>query len=287
MSHIIDILIFMSIWVILAQSLNVALGFTGLLNFGHIAFFGIGAYTSALLGLAGCPFVISIFSSAILAMLFGFLLGLPTIRLKEHYLAIATLGFGAIIYDILLNWQGLTRGPFGLPGIPRPTFFEGTFSYFLLTLGIAIISNIIIYIIIKSPFGKTLEVIREDELAASAIGINVFKYKLQSLMISAFFAGIAGSLFAHFMTFLDPSSFKLIETIYIILLVVFGGLGSFWGAILGTVILVILPEPLRFLPLPPYTVGPLRQLLYAVLLIVMILYKPSGLCGKKVKHFIK
>lgn len=290
MAHLLDILIFISIWTVLAQSLNIALGYTGLLNLGHIAFFGIGAYTSALLTLAGVPFWIAFFCAAAISSLAGLLITLPAARLKNHYFAIATLGFGQIAYDAMLNWQGLTRGPFGLPGIPYASIFGFEFRGFFfvfLVMGIAIICHAVIRFIVSSPFGKTLETIREDEIGAETIGINTFAYKVQAMVVSAFFAGIAGSLFAHFITFIDPSSFKLVEAIMLVLFVVFGGMGSIRGAIIGTAILVILPEPLRFLPLPAYTVGPLRQLLYALLLIAMILYKPSGLFGKKVKSFIK
>lgn len=283
-AYLIHLLILIGIYLILAISLQLALGFNGLLNLGHIAFFGIGAYTSALLALSGFPFWICIIAAGVMAMIFGFILSIPTNKLKGDYLALATMGFTFVIYAILLNWTELTRGPLGLPGIPRPDLFGFVFSdnlsFLILTFVIAAFSYFIIYRIIKSPFGKVIESIRDDELASRVLGKNSFKTKSIILGVSAFFAGIAGSLYASYITFIDPSSFTIMQLIPVLLIVIVGGLASLPGTIIATVILILIPESLRFVGFPSSIVGPMRQILYAVILILILIYKPKGFFGK-------
>jgi branched-chain amino acid transport system permease protein len=283
-SYLIHLLILIGIYLILAISLQLSVGFTGLLNLGHIAFYAIGAYTSALLALNGFPFWFCFLSAGILAMIFGFLLSLPTNKLKGDYLALATMGFSFVVYAVLLNWTSLTRGPLGLPGIPKPKIwgisFSDNFSFLILVAIIALISYLIIKRITISPFGKVLEAIRDDELAVRVLGKNTFKMKSLALMISSFFAGIAGSLYAHYITFIDPSSFTLLQLIPVLSMVIIGGLGSLEGTIIVTIILTLLPEPLRFIGFPSSIVGPARQILYALILLLILIYKPKGFFGK-------
>jgi branched-chain amino acid transport system permease protein len=283
-AYFIHLLILIGIYLILAISLQLAIGFTGLLNLGHIAFFAIGAYTSALLALNGFPFWFAFVMAGIISMLFGFLLSWPTSRLKGDYLALSTLAFSFVVYAVALNWMGLTRGPLGLPGIPKPSFFEisfsNNFSFLILTLIVALFSYMIIRRITVSPFGKVLESIRDDELAAKVLGKNTFKMKSYALGISAFFAGIAGSLYAHYITFIDPSSFTLLQLIPVLTIVIIGGLASLEGTIIATIIVVLLPEPLRFIGFPSSIVGPARQIIYALILLLILIYKPKGFYGR-------
>lgn len=283
-AYIIHLLILVGIYAILAISLNLAMGFTGLLNIGHVAFYGIGAYTSALLALKlGLPFWLSFLIAGMIAAFFGFLLAIPTLKLKGDYFAIATLGFAIVIENIFRNWISLTRGPLGLPGIPKPSLFGfniSGFSYLVLVAFFLFVTYIFSRHITNAPFGRVLKAIREDELAASSLGKNVVKYKTQILMISAFFAGIAGSLYAHYITFIDPSSFTIFESILIISMIIVGGLASIRGALVGAIILVLLPEPLRFLPLPSFAIGALRQMIYAGLLIYLLIKRPKGILGE-------
>ena len=283
-AYLIHLLILIGIYLILAISLQLAVGFAGLLNLGHIAFFCIGAYTSALLALNNFPFWLCFILAGIVAMLFGFLLSIPTSKLKGDYLALATMGFSFVIYAVALNWTSLTRGPLGLPGIPKPALFgisfSDNFSFLILTAIIALISYLIVKKITTSPFGKVLEAVRDDELATRVLGKNTFKIKTYALGISAFFAGIAGSLYAHYITFIDPSSFTLLQLIPVLCIVIIGGLASLKGTILATIILVLLPEPLRFIGFPSSIVGPARQMIYALILLLILLYKPKGFCGK-------
>ncbi|MDD4990007.1 MAG: branched-chain amino acid ABC transporter permease [Candidatus Pacebacteria bacterium] len=283
-AYFIHLLILIGIYVILAISLQLTVGFSGLLNLGHIAFYCIGAYTSALLALNGLPFWLCFLAAGFMAMVFGFLLSLPTNKLKGDYLALATLGFSFVVTAVALNWTGLTRGPLGLPGIPKPSFFGLSFAnnfwFLVLVLIIALISYLIIRRITKSPFGKALEATRDDELAARVLGKNTFKLKSYSLAISAFFAGIAGSLYAHYITFIDPSSFSLLQLIPVLCIVIIGGLASLKGTIIATIILMLLPEPLRFIGFPSSVVGPARQIIYALLLLLILIYRPRGFFGK-------
>ncbi len=281
--YLIHLLILVGIYMILAISLQVSIGFTGLLNLGHIAFFALGAYISALLTLSGIPFWIALPVSGIGAMLFGFLLALPTHKIRGDYLALTTLGFSFVIYGILLNWTSLTRGPLGLPGIPRPSAFNFSFnniSFLILTLIAVIISTLMIKKITSSPFGKVLEATRDDELATRILGKNTFKIKSISLGVSAFFAGIAGSLFAHYLTYIDPSNFTILQIIPVLAIVIIGGLASLKGTIIATFILILLPEPLRFIGFPSSVIGPLRQMIYALLILLILIYKPKGFFGK-------
>jgi branched-chain amino acid transport system permease protein len=289
-AYLIHLLILICIYLILAISLQLSVGFTGLLNLGHIAFYCIGAYTSALLALQGFPFWFCFLLAGIMAMIFGFLLSIPTNKLKGDYLALATMAFSFVVYAVALNWTSLTRGPLGLPGIPKPSFHIPLTTYRLLlttnpsflifTLLISLLTYLLIARIVKSPFGKVLEAIRDDELATRVLGKNTLKMKSLSLMISAFFAGIAGSLYAYYITFIDPSSFTLMQLIPVLCIVIIGGLGSLKGTAIATIILTLLPEPLRFIGFPSSIVGPMRQIIYALILLLILIYKPKGFFGK-------
>ncbi len=284
-AYLLHLLILICIYAILAMSLNLITGYTGLLNLGHAAFFGIGAYASTLLVMAGYPFWVGFLAAGAIAGFFGFLLSIPALRLRGDFLAIATLAFGEIIRSILLNWTDLTRGPLGIPGIPKPELFgfefDSLFSFFLLSLGVLIASYLILKRLLNSDFGLSLKALRENENIAESLGKNVSLLKTLALIIGAAFAGFAGSLFAHYISFIDPSSFVLGETILMLLMVVLGGMGSLEGSIVGAIILILLPEPLRFIGLPSAMVGQLRQIIYACLLIALIVKRPKGILGEK------
>jgi len=280
--YLIHLLIFVGIYIILVVSLNLALGYTGLLNLGHVAFFGIGAYTSALLVKAGVPFITAFFSSGIVAGIFGYLLVLATKKLKGDYLALTTLGFSYVVYSVLINWGSLTRGPLGLPGIPKPELFgyvitsgEAYFAGF-----IALLVVLFIFFIIQSPFGRLLEATRDDELGLRVLGKNTFALKCKAMMISAFFAGIAGSVYAHYITYIDPGSFMLGEIILMLTIVIVGGIASLKGSVVATFLIILIPELLRFFHLPSSVLGPVRQMLYALILISIVLFRPRGLFGR-------
>ena len=284
MEYFLHILVITGIYIILTLSLNLVVGYTGLAALGHAAFSCMGAYVSSLLALNyGISPWIGLFVGACVAALLGVVIGFPSLRLKGDYLALATFGTGVIVYSVAKNWVAVTRGPMGLPGIPGFSIFgvqlSGVWQYLILVTIFVLITYFVIRRIVNSPFGRILCGIREDEVAALAMGKNINKYKIIVFVVGAFFAGIAGSLYAHYITFIDPSSFTVMESIAILLMVVFGGMGSLAGSVVGAAVLVILPELLRFLGMPSSVAAPLRQMIYGLLLIVLMLKRPQGILG--------
>jgi len=285
MEYLLHILVITGIYIILTLSLNLVLGYTGLASLGHAAFSCVAAYTSSLLALSyGVSPWFGLLIGAIVAAISGLVIGFPSLRLKGDYLAIATFGLGVIVYSIAKNWVSLTRGPMGLPGIPGFSVFgyqlSSMWHYLVLVLLFVVLTYLVIRRVVNSPFGRTLQAIRENEIAALAMAKNVNKYKLTVFVIGAIFAGFAGSLYAHYITFIDPSSFTVMESITILLMVVFGGMGSLSGSFVGAAVLVILPELLRFLGMPSSVAAPLRQMIYGLLLVLLMLKRPQGILGK-------
>jgi branched-chain amino acid transport system permease protein len=285
MEYILHILVITGIYIILTLSLNLVVGYTGLPALGHAAFSCVGAYTSTLLALnLGLSPWLGLLIGACVAALLGVVIGFPSLRLKGDYLALATFGLGVIVYSVTKNWVSLTRGPMGLPGIPGFSVFgfqlSEIWSYLILVMLFVFLTYFTIARVVNSPFGRILRGIREDEIATLAMGRNVNKHKILVFVIGAFFAGIAGSLYAHYITFIDPSSFTVMESIIVLLMVVFGGMGSLGGSFVGAAILVIFPELLRFLGMPSSVAAPLRQMIYGLLLIVLMLKRPQGILGR-------
>ncbi len=284
MEYFLHILVITGIYIILTLSLNLVVGYTGLAALGHAAFSCVGAYASSLLALNyGLSPWLGLLIGACVAAILGIFIGAPSLRLKGDYLAIATFGLGVIVYSVAKNWMSVTRGPMGLPGIPGFSVFgfqlSSVWAYLILVAVFVFLTYFIIRRVVKSPFGRILRGIREDEIATLAMGKDVNKHKIMVFVIGAFFAGIAGSLYAHYITFIDPSSFTVMESITILLMVVFGGMGSLGGSFVGAAILVIFPELLRFLGMPSSVAAPLRQMIYGLLLIVLMLYRPQGILG--------
>jgi branched-chain amino acid transport system permease protein len=261
------ILGFVGINIILAVSLNLINGITGQFSLGHAGFMAIGAYVSALISIhLKWPLYLALICGGLAAAFLGIVIGLPTLRLKGDYLAIATLGMGEIIRVVLLNLD-ITKGARGLTGIPRTT------SIYLVEL-VAFITIIFMVNLMRSTHGRALLSIREDEIAAEAMGINVTYYKVFAFATGAFFAGVAGGLFAHLMGYIAPKNFDFMRSIEILVMVVLGGLGSITGSVIATIVLTILPEALRGF-------AEYRMVLYSALLIVIMLFRPQGLMGTR------
>ncbi len=285
MEYLLHILILIGIYIILSASLNLIAGYTGLLSLAHAAFYGVGAYVAALMALKlQSPFLANIICAIILCGLLGALVGIPSLRIREDYFVIATFAFQVITFSVLNNWVSFTSGPMGLPGIPQPAIFGLKISSnlgFLLLVGFfCALTLVVTQRIVRSPFGRVLKAIREDEVFAQAAGKSVAAHKVLVFVIGAAMASVAGVMYAHYISFIDPTSFTVMESIFIISIVIIGGAGSLWGPVVGAVVLVTLPEILRFVGLPSSVAANIRQILYGGLLVVFMMWRPRGLLGK-------
>jgi branched-chain amino acid transport system permease protein len=284
--YISQVIMLCGINIVLAVSLNLINGFTGQFSIGHAGFMALGAYSSAMFTLhvgmgwvaaleaAGLPapiaeggaLLIALVVGGLLAALAGYLVGLPSLRLRGDYLAIVTLGFGEIIRVLILNVNAV-GGARGLPGIP------GWANFFWVGMGVVGVILLARHLA-ASTHGRALFAIRDDEVAAEALGVDTTSYKVLAFVLGAFFAGVAGGLFAHFLSYLNPNSFTFLKSIEVIAMVVLGGMGSISGAVLAAVILTLLPEVLR--PVKDY-----RMVLYSLMLIVLMITRPGGLLGSR------
>jgi branched-chain amino acid transport system permease protein len=302
------------LFVFLSLGLNIVVGFAGLLDLGYIAFYAVGAYVYALLASPHfdlhLPFWVILPIGALVACLFGVLLGAPTLKLRGDYLAIVTLGFGEIVRIFLNNLSqpvNITNGPQGISRIDPFSFgsfsfsqsealsgiaFSGPIKYYYILLAVLLLAIVVNLRLQHSRIGRAWEAIREDEIAARAMGINTTRIKLLAFAMGASFGGIAGGMFAAIQGFISPESFVLVESVMVLSMVVLGGMGNVWGVVLGAVLLSFVPELLR------YTVEPLqkslfgrsvvepeviRMLLFGLALVLMMLYRPAGLLPSAVR----
>lgn len=260
-------LVLIGINIILAVSLNLINGVNGQFSIGHAGFMAIGAYMAAMITLkAELPFIVALLAGGLAAAVGGFLVGLPTLRLRGDYLAIATLGFGEIIRGLIMNINYI-GGAYGLSGIPKHTSW--TWVFWLVVATVLIISNLV-----NSTHGRAIISIRENEIAAEAMGVNTTKYKVMAFTIGSFFAGIAGGLHAHYFYTIQPNTFNFLKSFDILVMVVLGGQGSITGCIIAAVFLTVLSAALQSL-------AALRLVIYALLLIIIMLFRPQGLLGTK------
>ena len=289
MEYLIHLSILVAIYAILALSLNLVVGYTGMISVTHAAFFGLGAYTVAILGTSyGVNFfagmLAGIVASAIAALLIGAILN----NFRGDFVALGSVGFNVIVWSVFLNWQELTRGPLGIPGISRPNLdlgftmyeFSDNFSFLILSSCFLLLTYLAARFIEKSSFGRVLKAVREDEEALQVFGYRALHYKLAIFTIGAGMAAAAGALFAAYITFIDPSSFTLNESIFLLSVIILGGLASNRGSVIGAVALILLPEFLRFVGFPADIAAQTRQAVYGVMLIILMLYRPQGLVGE-------
>jgi len=285
MEYLLNILIFAAIYTTLAVSLDLLAGRAGLMSIAHAAFYGLGAYTSALLAVQfGASFITGVLAGMVVAILISLIVSLPSLRLRDDYFVIATFGFQMILFSVFNNWIELTRGPMGISGIPQPDIFgwhvTSHLDFLILAAAFACFAYFVVYRLTSSPFGRVLHAIREDEVFAKAHGKNTLRFKVTAFAVSAALAASAGSLYAHYITYIDPTSFTVMESILIISMVIIGGAGSTWGPLIGAVVLVTLPEALRFVGLPSAVAANLRQIIYGSLLVIMMMFRQRGLVGK-------
>lgn len=270
--YFINIAIVVCVYVVLASSLDIVMGWTGLYSFAHAAFMGIGAYTAAILERdLGTSFWINLPLGMVVAGVFGFLLGLPLLRTQGHFLAIMTIAFQTIVYLVLSQWTGFTGGQYGIEVQPVAGFTSLS-SYFYLVLAVSTVFLVAIALLTRSRFGDTLQAIRDDETLARMIGINSKVMKLVAFAISSAFAGAAGVLLAYHIRGVTPDDYTVMASATIVAMVVLGGRGRFWGAVLGAVLLIALPELLSSL-------ADYKHIFYGAVLILVTMYAPKGLVG--------
>jgi len=294
-NFLIYLLIMIGIYALLALSLNFQVGFTGLINFGQVAFFAIGAYTSCLLVCkAGVPIGLGFLCGMILSGLFGYLISIPTRSLKADYWAIVTLAGGEVVRLIAVNEGWLTEGSFGVMRIPQPLkhlFSKDTYPLFYLLLVIACV--VVVYFILRlltnSPFGRDLKAIRDAEELCLSLGKNTRKLKMEAMIVAGAVAGLAGALFAHYITYISPENFQPIETFLMWAMIIVGGRGNHVGAILGAVVIQVFNVSTRFIvhyvPLGPDVIAPLRMVIIGLLIVAFLLFKPEGLVKEKKKIY--
>jgi branched-chain amino acid transport system permease protein len=287
MDYALSVSVILMIYVVLASSLNVVLGHGGLLSLCHAAFYGIGAYTSALVALNfGWTFFFSAPTGALAAAALAGILALPLLKLRGDYFILGSLGFQIIIFDLVQNADAITNGPLGLSRIPRPDLFgyeiSSQLQYAVLYTVLAATWVIVLHYLTHAPFGKALNAVRDDETAATALGKNVRSIRVRAFALSAAGAGLAGAMYAHYVTYIDPTSFTFTESVYILSIVIVGGVATTRGPLLGALVLVLAPELLRFVGFSTDADSNLRQLLYGLLLIIFAFVRPRGLAGRDV-----
>ena len=282
MDYIIHLLILCSIYIILAQGFNISFGLGRLFNLAHVASYAIGAYVTAILATDyGYGFFSCVISSIIVTALFSLLIGGISLRLFHDYFAIGSLAFSFVISALLINWKSLTRGVLGIPGIPRPDVWGFSIKaneHFLLVLSLFVLVILILsWFVHFSKFGRQLKMQSENVYAAGSLGVSIFNIRNWAFALSSSYAGLAGCFFALYLTYIDPSSFSLNEMVFVLTILIVGQPGSFWGVIIATFFLVLLPEPLRFIEMSPGILGPMRQFLYALILYLTVLSRKASL----------
>jgi branched-chain amino acid transport system permease protein len=295
--YLLHLLVMIGIYAILAYSLNLVTGFGGLLAFCLASFYGVGAYTHTLLQVgeaesrladellfsASWPFPLALFGAALGGGGAASLIGAVALRFRGDFFVFATLGFQMMVFTALYNWNELGRGAFGIYGIPRPVVFgwkiSQTWEYVVLVGIVDALVLPILFLLYRSPFGLSLKALRDNERAAESLGISAFRQHLSALMVAGACSGVAGGLYASYVTYIDPTSFSLSESIFIVSLLLLGGSGNIRGPMIGTVVMIFLPEALRFVGLPDSIAANLREILYGFALILLMYWRPRGLAG--------
>ena len=264
------------IFSIAAMGLNLTLGYAGQISLAQAAFLGIGAYTTALMTKAGLPWIAAFGAAGLICFFVGVILGFPALKVQHHYLAFVTLAFGTLMWLVARNEQWLTGGVFGISGIPRPGLFDfkltraADFHRFVVV--VTLVLALVAWWLIRSPWGRAFQALRENPLRAASLGVNIRNYTLLAFAIGSAYGGFAGSLYAPLSRFIDHSPFDLGHSLEILLMVISGGSGYFFGPFLGAILAVVLPELLRF-------TGGLYLILYAVFVMVLLIFSPTGIFG--------
>lgn len=274
------------IYIILGVSLNMIMGAAGMFSVAHAAFMALGAYATAIMTVYyGWNFFLTVLLGAAVTMLVSAFIAYVSLRLRGNYYVIASFGFQIITIAVLLNWTALTRGPMGLPGIPKPSLlglsFDSSRAFLVPTALIAAACLLAAWRITHSPYGLVLRALRENEAAAQSLGKNITYFKISVFAAGSAMAAVAGSLMAAHLGYISPGIFGIEESMFILSITLIGGLGNFWGPWLGAPVMLLIPEALRFLNLPPEVGANLRQMVFGALLVLFVLFRPGGLVPEK------
>lgn len=286
MEYILHLLILVCIYVMLSQTLSLTAGFGGMISLAHAGFYGMGAYTAALLAINfQLPFLLALLIGMLLSGLLALVVSTIALRTIDDYFIICTLGIQVIVFSLMNNWMSLTKGPMGIPSIPTASIFgfefDSKISFLLLTIFFTAIIFFIIRNITKSSFGRVLIALSEDEIYTKSLGKKVYFSKVVSFTIGAMLAAIPGVLYAHYISYIDPTSFTVDESIFILSIVIIGGMRNLWGSAIAAAVLVFLPEALRFLGMPGNIAANMRQIIYGLALIVMMFKFSQGFLDRR------
>lgn len=280
MEYILHLLILICIYTILSQSLSLVAGYSGQISLAHAGFYGIGAYSAALMAVNfGTPAILNLIIALFISGIIAFIVAKVAVKTVDDYYVVITLGIQVVIYSIMNNWQSVTNGPLGISGIPTISLFgvplESKWAFLALSVVLTALVWFILHNIMKSPFGRVLRALSEDEIYTDSLGKNVGQAKVVSFVISGMLASIAGVLYAYYISYIDPTSFTLDESIFILSIVIIGGMRNLSGVFFAAVFLVLLPEVLRFVGMPSSIAANMRQIIYGIALVVVVSRKKT------------
>ncbi|MDR1895967.1 MAG: branched-chain amino acid ABC transporter permease [Prevotellaceae bacterium] len=286
MEYLLHLLILVSIYVMLSQSLNLSAGFGGMISLAHAGFYGVGAYTAAILAVSyHLPFLLVLPLAMLLSGLLALIVSAIALRTIDDYFIICTLGIQVIVFSLMNNWMSLTHGPLGIPGIPGIQLFgvdiESKWAFLLLTLFFVALIFFFLQKLTTSSFGLTLRALSEDEIFAQSLGKNVYLSKVIAFTAGAMLAAVPGVLYAHYISYIDPTSFTVDESIFILSIVIIGGMQNLRGSVIAAAFLVLLPEALRFVGMPNAIAANMRQIIYGGILIFMMFRYSRGFSVRK------
>lgn len=288
MEYILHLLILITIYIMLSQSLSLTAGFAGMISLAHAGFYGIGAYATAILSVNyHLPFILTLPIGMLICGLVALIVSTIALRTVDDYFIICTLGIQIVIFSLMNNWMSLTNGPLGIPGIPSISIigidFSTKFPFLILCIFLTTVIFLFLNYILKSSFGRVLKALSEDEIYTQSLGKNVYLTKVTAFTLSAMIAAVPGVLYAHYISYIDPTSFTVDESIFILSIVIIGGTRNLWGILFAAAFLVLLPEALRFVGMPDSIAANMRQIIYGLILVVIIMTSKNGV--KELFHF--
>jgi branched-chain amino acid transport system permease protein len=285
MEYLVHLVILATIYLTLVLSLNLLLGYAGLLAVGHVGFYCLGAYVFTLLFTnTGAGFIPALVLGVVACTAVGLVVGIPALRLRGDYFVLASLAFLVVVYAATYNWVSLTRGPYGITAIPRPRFglvtLDSSIAFLACAAFFALISVAVLALLGRSPFGRALKAIRENEIAAQSLGKNTPRLKVLAFGIAGGIAAVAGALYASYMSYIDPTAFYIDQTILVLSMALIGGAGNIKGPVVGTLVVLMFPEVLRFLHVPEMVAPQIRQIIFGLAIVLLMRYRPNGLAGE-------